>query len=39
MLEPELHGKVAAAAMATGTINDFINQALTNELTHSTAVR
>lgn len=29
----ELHGQVAAAAMATGTtINDFINKALTNEI-------
>lgn len=34
-MSSELHGEIAAAAMATGTtINDFINQALTHELTH-----
>lgn len=34
----ELHGKVAAAALKTGTtINDFINHALSNEVSHSIA--
>lgn len=32
----ELHGRVAAAATAAGTtINDFINRAVTNEISHS----
>ncbi len=35
----ELHGKVAAAATAAGTtINDFINTALSNEISHNTIV-
>jgi len=34
----ELHGRVAAAAMSAGTtINDYINQALTNELAQASA--
>ncbi len=33
----ELHGKVAAAAMAADkTINDFINMAISNEIAHTT---
>lgn len=35
----ELHGRVAAAAMSAGTtINDFINNALSNEIAHKTVV-
>lgn len=34
----ELHGKVADAALKAGTtINDFINRALSNEVSHSMA--
>lgn len=34
----ELHGKVAAAAQEAGTtINDFINRAVTNEMSHLAA--
>lgn len=36
----ELHGKVATAAMSAGTtINEFINNALSNEIAHKTIVR
>lgn len=35
----ELHGRVAAAAMAAGTtINDFINTALSNEMERNTVI-
>lgn len=35
----ELHGRVAAAAMAAGTtINDFINMALSNETEHNAVI-
>lgn len=34
-MSSELHGQVAAAAFAIGTtLNDFINQAVTNEVAH-----
>lgn len=35
----DLHGRVAAAAMSAGTtINDFINNALANEMAHKTVI-